>query len=162
MLVFFYDGFQVPIANYHAEGLFDECQAVRSVPDRFGGQYCTVFFKTSPIDPLEIVDDDPGVLYPEELDTLRRLLGSSVMDNAVRVKPKLLDNDPWALYHNYPSMSLCLPSSCSASDLGQSVANLIGQFAIANQSIVTISDEQFCFAQDRYPRSFDGLDIAAL
>ncbi len=151
--------------NYHAEGLFDECQAVRSVPDRFGGQYCTVFFKTTPIDPLEIVDaDEPAdaALYHEELGTLRRLLGSSVMDNAVRVKPKLLDNDPWVLYHNYPSMSLCLPSSCSASDLGQSVANLIGQFAIDHQSIVTISDEQFCFAQDRHPRSFDGLDIAAL
>ena len=141
--------------NYHAEGLFDECLAIRSIPDRFGGQYCTLFFKMDPIDHSDItVHAGP---YPEEFNIFRRLV-----DNTVRVKPKIAASDSLVLYHNYPSLSLCLPASCSASDLRQSVANLIGQFVIANHSVVTMSGENFCFSQDRHPQSFDGLDIVAL
>lgn len=164
--------------HYHAEGLFDECLSIRSVPQRIAGQYCTVFFKMAPVDlsQIDYEDDDSHhhpLLSTKDLptngassspmlivDMLHRLLGSPVED-AVKVKPKHIDKDPWMLYRNYPSFSLCLPSSCSASDLGESFSHLIGKYVIANQSIVTVADEHFCFSEDRSSYSFDGLDITA-
>lgn len=146
--------------NYHAEGLFDECLDIRSVADRFSGQYCTIFFKTAPVDSSEIIDGDQDAFKSASMtNILRQALG---FEDTIRVKPKPIDRDPWALWFNYPSLGLCLPSSCSASDLGESFANLIGQYIIANQSIVVIADEEFCFSKDHDPPAFDGADIAAM
>ena len=160
--------------NYHAEGLFDECLSIQSMPERVRGKYCTLFFKEELIDQTEINYGDSVISSPSQLtigsfsrtsntiaDSLNQLFGISVVDNAT-VKPKISGANIWTLYFNYPSMSLCLPSSCSASDVGESVANIIGPFVINNQSIVTISDESFCFSDDRDPPSFDGPDIAVM
>jgi hypothetical protein len=76
------------------------------------------------------------------------------------VEPKLSASDAMAFM--LPSFSLCIPSSCSASDLGHSVAKLVGSYVIANQSIVTIADENYCYTEDDSPTSFDGPDIAVM
>lgn len=151
--------------NYHAEGLFDECLTIHSVPKRVRGQYCTVFFKTYTVDPSDIEYLPAVKALPSSItaitNTLMELFGSSIANN-MTVKPKVSRANIWTLYYNYPSMSLCLPSSCSASDLGESMANLIGKFIISNQSIVTISDDSFCFSDDHVQSSFDGPDIAVM
>ena len=146
--------------NYHAEGLFDECLSIRA-SDRFRGQYCTVSLKPAPVQQSEIINEDSPIPteYSPILDVLRRLFGPSI--GTVRVEPKTSGAD--ALNYVLPSFPLCLPSSCSASDLGQSVAQLIGSYVIANQSIVTITDENYCFTQDDQDSpSFDGADIAVM
>ena len=145
--------------NYHAEGLFENCLAIHSTPDRFRGKYCTLFFKTAPVDPLDIIynEDDSTEIGKRGISAsavaiqrlLSRVLRSSYEDStAFRVKPKLVNKDPQAMNFNYPSLSLCIPSSCSAADLGESIATIIGQYAVANSSIVTISDGNFCFSGD--------------
>jgi len=149
--------------NYHAEGLFDECLSIRSVPERFNGKYCTLFFKGEFTDPSEMIYSNEYAKQSKSssnlvANTLNQLLGWSI-DDDVRVKPKISGANIWTLYFNYPSLSLCLPSSCSASDLGVSVANIIGSYVISNQSIVTISDESFCFSDDGDSQSFDGPEI---
>ncbi len=148
--------------NFHAEGLFDECLAIRA-PGRFRGQYCSVYLKPTPVEHSDIISDDStdeNRLSPILDYLLRRLFGPSLSTD--RVEPKTSGAD--ALNYMLPSFSLCLPSSCSASDLGQSVAQLIGSYVIANQSIVIITDESYCFTQDDqdpHP-SFDGADIAVM
>lgn len=150
--------------NYHAEGLFDECLAVRTESNRFKGQYCTVFFRPEPVKQSEITKDSLTENGPTDsplaLAILRQLFGPSVLD-AVRVEPKLLPADPST--YILPSLSLCIPSSCSASDLGLTVAQLIGRYVIANQSIVTIADENYCFVtEEDSSTSFDASDIALM
>ena len=161
--------------NYHAEGLFDECLSVHSVPERVKGQYCTLYFNLEPTDQSEMIYDEFESSSPGDLtigsplsstklmaNTLSELFGLSVVDNHVTVRPKISGASMRPFYFNYPSMSLCLPSSCSASDLAESVGNLIGQFNINNQSIVTISDESFCFSDDRDQPAYDGPDVAVM
>jgi hypothetical protein len=153
--------------NFHADGLFDECLAVRAESNRYRGQYCTVFFKLEPVERSEIISSEPILVEDERNNTLssilnifNQLFGSSEMDVRDRVEPKLSASDAMALM--LPSFSLCIPSSCSASDLGHSVAKLVGSYVIANQSIVTIADENYCYTEDDSPTSFDGPDIAVM
>jgi hypothetical protein len=77
-----------------------------------------------------------------------------------RVDPKLSVADAYS--HLLPSVSFCLPSSCSAEDLGQAVAELIGSYVIANKSIVTITDEQYCFKESNSPPALDGATITVM
>ena len=153
--------------NFHAEGLFDECLAVRAESNRYRGQYCTVFFKPEPVERSEIVSDELMLVEDERngtssaaLHVLNKLFEGSVRGVRDRVEPKLSGSD--AMVFILPSLGLCIPSSCSASDLGQSVAKLVGSYVIANQSIVTIADENYCYTEDDSPTSFDGPDIAVM
>ena len=41
-------------------------------------------------------------------------------------------------------------------------SDVIGSYVIANQSIVTIADENYCYTEDDSPTSFDGPDIAVM
>ena len=143
--------------NYHAEGLFDECLAVVA-PKRFHGRYCTVFFRPEPVD---WSTNNPSIDYDHNTTTpmsfiLQKLFGSAL--DVARIEPKL--SSPDAMTYAFPSLSLCLPSSCSASDIGQSFAQLIGSYIIANQSMVTIADDDYCFTEDNEPSTFDGPTIA--
>lgn len=154
--------------HYHANGLFDQCLAVRSVPYRFRGKYCTVFFKLVPIDSADIErvvllennQDENQPAKSSELYSiwyiLRRIFGSSVRFDARLIQPQVSSPDLDAVFENYPSFSLCLPSSCSASDLRSSVADLIGRFIIGNHSIVTLTDEKVCATDDGVRPPIDG------
>jgi hypothetical protein len=151
--------------NVHADGLFDECLAVRA-PD-FDGQYCTAYFKAAPVNESEILlssgwsssasGDVEG--RSANLVTILQLLGF-LSPNAGRVEPKVATAD--VITYVFPSISFCLPSSCSADDLGQAVAELVGSYIIANYSIVTVTDERYCFKENKDPPSFDGPDITVM
>ena len=146
---------QIPVSvlgegNRHAEGMFDECLAVRSAPSKFRGKYCTVFFKLAPIVDSQIIQDAESSTENQSgsvvLYVLRQLFGSSAGNR--RVEPKLFNPETITIFHNYPSLSICLPSSCSASDLAQSVSQLVGSYVIGDKSIVTITDDDSCFTDD--------------
>lgn len=145
--------------NIHADGLFDECLAVRA--PGFNGQYCSVFFKPIPVDQSEILSSSESFNDNNEgrsnFITIFQLLG---FRGSYRVEPKLSVADPYT--YILPSVSFCLPSSCSATDLGQAVAELIGSYVIANYSIVTITDEQYCFKANDDPPTFDGATITVM
>ena len=150
--------------NHHADGLFDECQAVRS--PIFNGQYCSVYFKPEIVDQSEIIPAPPSS-YKEQQEgrsnfiKIFQILGIlGQISGAGRVEPKLagINSATYVL----PSVSFCIPSSCSAQDLGQAVAELVGSYVIANYSIVTVTDEQYCFKDNAEPPAFDGPDIAVM
>lgn len=145
-------------ANIHADGLFDECQAIDA--PNFKGQYCTVSFKPEPVHPqFDTVfsnhqneeHDERGINFL----TIFQLVG--FLSGSDRVEPKRTNADGGTA--NLPSISICLPSSCSANDLGQAVAELIGSYIIANNSIVTVTDEQYCFKEDKKPPPLDAANI---
>ncbi|XP_046461507.1 nose resistant to fluoxetine protein 6-like [Daphnia pulex] len=144
--------------NIHADGLFDECLAVRA--PGFDGQYCSVYFQPVAVDQSEIL---PPRSFNENHEgrrnfvTIFQLLGLLGSD---RVEPKVSVAD--ASTYIYPSTTFCLPSSCSAADLGQAVAELIGSYVIANYSIVTVTDEQYCFKENNDPPTFDGATITVI
>ena len=146
-------------SNIHAEGLFDECIAIRA--PEFNGQYCTVFFKPTDVDESDILPppkhpvDDPS--DRSNFITIFQILGLMSPD---RVEPKVALADPGT--YILPSISFCLPSSCSADDLGQAVAQLVGSYVIGNKSFVTVADEQYCFKESDDPLNFDGSVIAAM
>ena len=151
--------------NYHADGLFDECQAVRS-SSVFNGQYCSVYFKPAAVDQSEIIPAPPSSFEERQegrsnFITIFQILGIlGQISGADRVEPKLsgINSATYIL----PSISFCLPSSCSAADLGQAVAELVGSYIIANYSIVTVTDEPYCFNDNVDPPSFDGPDITVM
>jgi hypothetical protein len=144
--------------NIHADGLFDECLAVRA--PGFDGQYCSVYFQPVAVDQSEIL---PPRSFNENHEgrrnfvTIFQLLGFLGSD---RVEPKVSVAD--ASTYIYPSTTFCLPSSCSAADLGQAVAELIGSYVIANYSLVTVTDEQYCFKENSDPPTFDGATITVM
>ena len=149
--------------NLHADGLFDECLAVRA--PNFDGQYCTAYFKAEPVTESEIIWS-PEAAYKEDAEersanfvTLLNLLGF-LSPNTGRVEPKVETADE--ITYALPSISFCLPSSCSAQDLGQAVAELIGSYIIANYSIVTVTDERYCFKENKDLISFDAPEITVM
>ena len=109
---------------HHESGLFDECLSVRSDDIDFRGQYCSVFF-----------DLKPTPLNENEMDS-----NSDV-------------GEPYTYMSNFrmPSISFCLPSTCSARDLRSAVAQLVGHRNIdgTNYKLVTISSEDYCYSQDK-------------
>lgn len=151
--------------SFHAEGLFDECLAVRSEPDRFRGKYCTVFFKLESVEQSETIFQDSAIEDHGRSETilfvLRRLFGMSV-DSTTKIKPKISQSDTYSSIKNYPSFSFCLPSSCSASDLGHSIAQMVGSYVIGNQSVVTVADDNLCLSDDQALPPIDGPVIVVL
>lgn len=147
--------------NIHADGLFDECLAVRA--PGFNGQYCTVFVKAKAVDQSEILPASEELFNANHegrsnfitiFQILDRILGSD------RITPKtsVADSNTYV----FPSTTFCLPSSCSAADLGQAVAELIGSYVIGNYSFVTVTDEQYCFKANDDPPPFDGATITVM
>jgi hypothetical protein len=108
----------------------------------------------------------PESLFNNEIEernnliTIFQLLGR--ISGSDRVQPKVSVAD--VNTYLFPSTTFCLPSSCSAEDLGQAVAELIGSYVIANNSLVTVTDELYCFKEnnDPYPPAFDGVVITVL
>lgn len=152
--------------NFHADGLFDECLAIRGPKESgFKGKYCTIFFSTTTVDPSEVlpispIDGKANLVTIFEL--INQILGGMVLQSG-RVEPKT--SKAGFSSYLFPSISFCLPSSCSADDLGQSVAQLVGTFLISEDpftSILTTADDGYCFTDDPVGPSFDGPEIAVL
>lgn len=145
--------------NFQADGLFDECKAVRAPV--FNGQYCKVFFKNAPVNQTDIISRiSPDEEYDERSNfiTIFQILGQLLGSD--RVEPKMSGVGPYTFV--LPSISFCLPSSCSADDLGKAVAQLVGSYVIANNSIVTLTDEQYCFKDTDEKRILDGPDVTVI
>lgn len=144
------------LGNFRADGLFDECKAVRA--PEFSGQYCTVYLKPSLIDPSDIIDSNKT---RSNLVSILQVLGP-LLSQPDRIEPKVEGADPSVSF--LPSISFCLPSSCTAQDLGQAIAQLIGSYAFGNYSIVTVADEEFCFKDDVADQSkdFNGADLTVM
>lgn len=156
-------GFYGGSNNFHAVGLFDECLSVRA-PSGFTGQYCTAFFYPGPIRFEDIVNEtstNNNLARSVNLATLWQMLGIIRGDDDVMVEPKLAQASPQTAF--FPSIGLCIPSSCSAQDLGEALAQVVGSYVIANLSIVTFTDDTYCFkspANKHHP--FDGADISVM
>ena len=145
--------------NIHADGLFDECLAVRA--PGFDGQYCSVFFKPTAVDQSEILPPaETNDIHEGQRNfiTLFQILGRILVSDRIEPKVSVADSNTYL----YPSTTFCLPSSCSAADLGQAVAELIGSYVIANNSLVTVTDEQYCFKANEDPPTFDGVTITVM
>ena len=144
------------LGNYRADGLFDECLAVRA--PNFDGEYCTIFLKPVPVNLSEVANETLAMSSTENrqnLISVLQILGQ--LSGPEKVKPRVEGATVSVAF--LPSISFCLPSSCTAQDLGQAVAQLIGSYVIANHSIVIIADEGFCFEHTDKPKEFDGADI---
>ncbi|KZS08085.1 putative Nose resistant to fluoxetine protein, partial [Daphnia magna] len=141
--------------NIHADGLFDECLAVRA--PGFDGQYCSVFFMTRAVDESEILPPTE-VNEKSNFITIFQILGNLLGTDRIEPKRTVANSNTYL----YPSTTFCLPSSCTAADLGQAVAELIGIYVIANRSLVTVTDEQYCFKESNDPPPFDGVTITVI
>lgn len=115
-------------------GLFDQCLSVQAEGGSFNGQYCSAFFETAPILSDDEIDDE-GILKEPKLK---------------RVTP------PKHYFDSLPSkdglVSFCLPSTCTASDLGSALGQWVGRTPIGpgnNMSIVTITDDRYCFTREK-------------
>ncbi len=103
---------------HHESGLFDECLAIQSPEMPFRGQYCSVFFELKPIN-----------------------------DSSLASFLKEAEPDGNISSFKLSSVSFCIPSSCSASDLRSAVAQQVGTHRTIDgitQTIVTISSEDYC------------------
>jgi hypothetical protein len=109
---------------HHESGLFDECLSVQPDEIPFQGHYCTVFFGLKP----------------------------SHQEESVR-NSGFIEDEPYEHISNFqkPSVGFCLPSTCSASDLKSAVSQLVGFRTIKekNFSIVAISNENYCYTQEK-------------
>lgn len=155
------------LSRFHAEGMFDECRLVKT-PANFTGQYCTAFFGPRKLNESEIAyrpTSSPALNAPEErstnLVTLLQLIALVMGDDRVEpIEPKYAEAGPGTSI--FPSISFCIPSSCSADDLGKALAQLVGTQIIGNRSIVTFTSENYCSKLSDDPPYFDGADIAVM
>lgn len=156
-------GFFGGSGNTHSDGLFDECLAIKGPEEtNIRGKYCSVFLSLAPVNESEILPFDESLNSKASMVTIfqliNRLLGGLT---GLQVEPKVARAD--ATTYAFPSTVFCLPSSCTADDLGQAVAQLIGTNVLPNNySILTITDEGYCFEEKTDPPKFDGADISVM
>ena len=155
--------------NSHVYGLFDECLAVRATKLGFRGQYCSVYLRptltrvgsshvamnrTSQPAPKKAIN---WVTLYQFLDMLGYIIGRETEPTVV--KPGFYD--PYM-----PGMGFCIPSSCSAQDFGQAVAQIVGKRAFSafkyELKIATATSEHHCFTEKEDPPQFDGPEITVL
>ena len=130
---------------HHHMGLFDQC--LTAVDPRresdftitFKGKYCTIFF-----------DDHQEQSFDNDS-------GASAFNNESITN---LSNEAEPVEHvsNFvkPSVSFCIPSSCSARDLRSAVAQRVRDW-----SLVAITSEDYCYTQDKI-RANSGFDTGAI
>ena len=151
-------------------GQFDECLEVRA--PSFQGRYCSVFYEpivqeineTDKAEPLKETFTPLNSQWINFYNLLNFILGYKAEKN---IKPVVLEGDLGYIPFGLPQgMGFCIPSSCSAEDLGNAVGQLIGTFGYINNgtqvSITTLYNEKYCFTDTIDPPQFDGVDIAVL
>jgi hypothetical protein len=134
---------------HHDLGLFDECISVQPHNVPFQVQYCTVFFD------LTLVSN--------------RLNNEKANPSTFEFVTIAKEGEPKNHLSNFlmPSISFCLPSTCSARDLRSTVAQRIGYRLVQkrNFSLVAISSENYCYTQTKLSANsiqFDNYAIGAL
>lgn len=147
--------------NLHADGLFDECTSIET-PFDFNGQYCTAFFRPLTVNRSELIYPESSTINDRSTNwiTLLQVLGLVFGEPLGRVTPKLAKATTNT--NVFPSISFCLPSSCSADDLGKAIGQLVGSFVINNYSIVTYTSEKYCFKNSNQSPSFEAADIVVM
>ena len=103
-------------------GLFLECLNSVDSQMEFRAKYCTVFFVA---------------LNESDCDLLADDLPLSLLSN---------QGEPIETMSNFnkPSVSFCIPSTCSASDLRSAVAQ-----GVRDLSLVSITSEDYCYTLDK-------------
>ena len=160
--------------NLHAYGLFEECLSVQAdwTSTSFQGKYCTVFLGADLVSPDEVEDTS----IPNQVDSKTNWLGvmkaiAWLYNGPTLKEPRIRDTDKNSRY--LPSVDFCIPSSCSFEDFRSAVAQQVGSRAIGNTtvdgvfyytSIVTITDEKYCYTKESVASSpkFNGSDIAVM
>ena len=157
--------------NSYVYGLFDECLAVRAPESAFRGQYCSVFLRPTLLKRKSdyihtnqsATSNQPTPVKIINWVTIYELL-SRLEIIGRRVKPVVLKP---GFYDPYmPGMGFCIPSSCTADDFQQSIAQLVGKKALVGFgyefAIATATSENHCFTDKEDPPQFDGADIAVV
>ena len=160
--------FKSPIG--YAYGQFDECLEVRA--PSFQGQYCSVFYtpivqKINETDPAEPLKETLTPLNSQWIDFYNLLNFLWGLRGRKNITPAVREGGLNYIPLGYPQgMGFCIPSSCSAEDLGNAVGQLIGTSGYINngtqESIATLYNEKYCFTDTKDPPQFDGVDIAVL
>ena len=160
--------------SYDARGLFDERIEAKAFWNNteFRGQYCTVFFCSKKVLPEELEENNLA------MDENKRKNWMSILqflpwayNSPILKEPKARDVDYYSRY--LATMDYCIPSSCSAEDFRSSIAQLVGSRTMGNStndgviyydSKVTLTDERYCYAQEKIEAApnFDGPDIAVM
>ncbi len=114
-------------------GLFDQCLSVDSTLS-FQGQFCSVFFKQEP-----------------SPDSSNKEATNNEQDG---------DGGTFRL----PRVGFCIPSSCSPRDFRSSIAQLVARHQHHNNNIsltiITISDENYCYTKNKIASSAQALEGA--
>ena len=123
---------------HHESGLFDECLSVQPDGVPFQGQYCTIFFKLKAVQ--EAGDDEYIFDGEEEKESV--------------------------FTYQKPSVSFCLPSTCTAGDLNSAFDQLLGFRVVNGQnfSIVPIGNAYNCYTKEKIQANstFDAVTITIL
>jgi Nose resistant-to-fluoxetine protein, N-terminal domain len=136
--------------NGHVMGHFDQCLDVQ-IP-AFQGQYCTVFW-------LPYLHNEADAIRDRSVTTILSILG--LLTNQT-TQPVYLEPNPYT--YMLPSQAFCLPSTCNSEDLKLAFADLIGSYLLANYSIVTVTNSDYCFTQETISSApaFDTSDITVI
>jgi len=130
----------------NAIGVFDQCLTIsvnNSGVAPFRGRYCSVYFKTELVDKSWVAGAD------------------------WRVDAKESDGYFGLISPLSKGVGLCVPSACSAGDVRHAIARLVGIFPLPGpqgntSSVVTITDDRYCYSEDDPPLEFDAVDIGVL
>ena len=142
-------------------GLFESCLAASSA----FAQYCTVFFQSEQVDRNEWtnINDEHrpaqlGWLYIHEL-------GKNATPSGAKLKQYKWKKEANFYKGGYPPhIGLCLPSSCSARDVGSAVAQLMDRRPIDSmemlspRAVIPVADENYCYTNEKLDERTAQLD----
>ena len=165
--------------NGHLMGNFDECLDVRASGSLdFSGQYCTAFWL-----PYIVQDGNTGTdFHQRSLLTILTVLGHLVNLSAVPTylepnlytsqlpsigkQPAVIDFMKMTvlIFHLIQCQftAYCLPSSCSPEEFKMAFAEQVGSHLLANYSIVTVTNDQYCFTKEKRAKPLDAADITVM
>ena len=131
-------------------GHFDQCLDVK-IP-AFQGQYCTVFW-------LPYLHNEADAIQDRSVTTILSILG--LLTNQT-TQPLYVEPNPYT--YMLPSQAFCLPSTCNSDDLKLAFGDLVGSYLLANYSIVTVTNSDYCFTQEKLSLTpaFDTSDITVI
>lgn len=160
-------------------GLFDECLTVEAQwsESNFQGQYCTAIFALEPVDKTDVmnksvINDNWIAMYQLPHWFVNNQESEQMLKN-----PKTKSEDTTSHFYvlTLPSISYCIPSSCSGQDFATAVAEQVGRSVLTNvtstgglfyssASIVTIAGDKYCYTRSTAEGTpdFDGSDIAVM
>lgn len=160
-------------------GLFDECLTVDAQWNdaNFQGQYCMATFNLMPVDPANVINQSVTNDNWMALYQLPFWFNTNQESQQMIINPTTKTEE--SLSHFYvlmlPSISYCIPSSCSGHDFASAVAQQVGRSVLTNvtstdgvffssASILTIAGDTYCYTRSstKEARALDGPDITVM